>query len=351
MVEYDEYSNKARRLHIKYTNMWESAVEEGKDFGLTGINIGKGLVDLGADLLNGAYGLAKGAVVIVGAGAAIRSLRETGDAPDCLKKCITKTEGYGKTVSAVLKDPIILAEGMAQGASDTVEEKGIAYSTSYVLGGVLLTKGISKATSGFKAGKVATKVDKGVGDAVKSYSGELMSHEGAARYSEYWKQSGIGSENTWNEFMEHNSSSNIDSYFKLVNEQSPWLEGYKPSDNVITLKEGDTFKMVLDNKQKITQPGGFGLLNDVPSIEFTRNDMAIKVDWKKNCGKVGEFKVKPGVELNVPSGPIGPQIDLKADKYLKGNTSLTQLDLFNGLGKINRNDYIEIVHGSIKKLK
>lgn len=78
--------------------------------------------------------------------------------------------------------------------------------------------------------------------------------------------------------MEHNPSSNMDSYFKLVNEQSPWLEGYKPSDNVITLKEGDTFKMVLDNKQKITQPGGFGLLNDVPSIDFTRNDMAIKVD-------------------------------------------------------------------------
>jgi len=163
----DEYSNKAARLHIKYTNMWESTVEEGKDFGLTGINIGKGLVDLGADLLKGAYGLAKGAVVIVGAGAAMKSMMETGDAPDCLKKCITKTEGYGKTASAVLKDPIILAEGMAQGASDTIEEKGIAYSTSYVLGGVLLTKGISKASSGFKARKaaniekVSTKLDKG----------------------------------------------------------------------------------------------------------------------------------------------------------------------------------------------
>ncbi|WP_298845012.1 hypothetical protein [Clostridium sp.] len=68
-------------------------------------------------------------------------------------------------MSSVLKDPVILAEGMAQSASDTVEEKGIADFTSYVLGGVLLTKGLSKASSGSKVGevvdveKVVTKVD------------------------------------------------------------------------------------------------------------------------------------------------------------------------------------------------
>ncbi|MBU3102441.1 hypothetical protein KPL44_24745, partial [Clostridium sp. DSM 17811] len=156
----------AGKLYFKYTNTWESTVEEVKDFGITGIDLGKGLVNLGADVLKSGYGLVKGAVVFVGAGMAMKSMMETGDAPDCLKNCITKTEGYGKTVSEVLKDPIIIAEGMAQSASDTVEEKGIAYSTSYVLGGVLLTKGLGKANSVFKARKaadvekVATKVDK-----------------------------------------------------------------------------------------------------------------------------------------------------------------------------------------------
>ncbi|MEF2115455.1 hypothetical protein, partial [Clostridium frigoriphilum] len=128
----DEYSNKAGRLYFKYTNTWESTVESVKDFGITGINFGKGLFNLGADVLKGGYGIAKGAVVIAGAGVAMKSMMETGDAPDCLKTCITETKGYGKTVSSVLKDPVILAEGMAQSASDTVEEKGIAYSTSYV---------------------------------------------------------------------------------------------------------------------------------------------------------------------------------------------------------------------------
>lgn len=86
-------------------------------------------------------------------------------------------------------------------------------------------------------------------------------------------------------------------------------------------------------------------------MDFARNDMAIKLGWKDDCGKVVTYRVKQGVELKVPSGPIGPQIDLGADKYLPGNKSLTQLDLFNGLGKVNRNDYIEAVPGSVRRLK
>src|SRR5699024_7151783 len=139
--------------------------------------------------------------------------------------------------------------------------------------------------------------------------------------------------------------------FGLVKEQSPWPDGYKPTDNIITLKPGDTFNMVLDNKQKITRPGGFGLLEEVPNVAFARNDMAIKSDWKLDCANAVGYRVKQGVELNIPAGPIGPQIDLTANKYLTGNNSLTQLDLFHGLGKIDRMDYIEFVPGSIQKLK
>lgn len=127
-------------------------------------------------------------------------------------------------------------------------------------------------------------------------------------------------------------------------------DGYNPNNNIIVLKEGDTFNMVLDIKQKVTQPGGFELVDDVPSIDFARNDMAIKIGWKDDCGKVVTYRIKQGVELEVPAGPIGPQIDLEVDTYLPGNESLTQLDLFNGLGKINRNDYIEAVPGSVRRL-
>ena len=195
-----------------------------------------------------------------------------------------------------------------------------------------------------------------VGDLLESgskggrYSGDLMSAEEAAKYSEHWRELGIGSVKTWNEFKNANPNATIDDYFKLVNEQSPWPDGYNPKDHMIKLKEGDTFNMVLDKKQKVSQPGGFGIVNDVPNREFARNDMAIKLDWKDDCGKIATYRVKSGKELNVPSGPIGPQIDLKADKYLPGNTGITQLDLFNGLGRINRTDYIEAVPGSVRRL-
>ena len=182
------------------------------------------------------------------------------------------------------------------------------------------------------------------------YSGDLMSAEEEAKYSEHWRELGIGSDKTWNEFKNANPNATIDDYFKLVNEQSPWPDGYNPKDHMIKLKEGDTFNMVLDKKQKVSQPGGFGIVNDVPNREFARNDMAIKLDWKDDCGKIATYRVKSGKELNVPSGPIGPQIDLKADKYLPGNTGITQLDLFNGLGRINRTDYIEAVPGSVRRL-
>ena len=184
-----------------------------------------------------------------------------------------------------------------------------------------------------------------------TYSGDLMSAEEAARYSEHWRELGIGSDKTYNDFIMNNPGKNIDDYFRLVKEQSPWPDGYMPSEHMVTLKSGDTFNMVLDSKQKTSNPGGFALKEDIPSVEFARKDMAIKYGWKDDCGKVVTYRVKDGVELICPAGPIGPQIDLEVDMYLPGNSSLTQYDLFNGLGRINRMDFIEVVPGSIKRIK
>ena len=192
---------------------------------------------------------------------------------------------------------------------------------------------------------------KSAGGKSVTYSGDLMSAEEAARYSEYWRELGIGSDKTYKDFIMNNPGKNIDDYFRLVKEQSPWPDGYKPSEHMVTLKSGDTFNMVLDSKQKTSNPGGFALKEDVPSVEFARKDMAIKYDWKDDCGKVVTYRVKDGVELICPAGPIGPQIDLGVDMYLPGNSSLTQYDLFNGLGRINRTDFIEVVPGSIKRIK
>ena len=180
---------------------------------------------------------------------------------------------------------------------------------------------------------------------------DQMSSEDAARYDQYWKKNGIGSEKTWNEFRECNPKGTIDDYLTIVREQSPWPKGYDPNKNIITLNEGDTFYMVLDSDQAFWEPGGFGLKENVTDVSFARNDMAIKYGWKKDCGLVAEYRIKPGIKLDVHAGPIGPQVDLGADKYLPGNLELTQYDLFHNFNAVNRLDYIEYVKGSLRKLK
>lgn len=44
-----------------------------------------------------------------------------------------------------------------------------------------------------------------------------------------------------------------------------------------------------------------------------------------------EKEVREGIELNVFSGPVGPQIDLTKDVYLPGDLFITQYNLFGNL--------------------
>ena len=219
----------------------------------------------------------------------------------------------------------------------------------------ILVAGFSGALSGGILGGIMGGVQFKISTAKptvqgEEYLGDQMSYKDAARYNKYWKDKGIGSDKTWNEFQQHNPNSTIDDYMELVKEQSPWPKGYDPEQNITTLKEGDTFNMVLDRSQPLDKPGGFGLLDDVPNSNFARNNMAIKNNWKADCGKVVTYQVKSGVTLDVRTGPIGPQIDLGVDKYLPGDISLTQLDLFKGLSGIDRMDYIEPLLDTLKFL-
>lgn len=59
-----------------------------------------------------------------------------------------------------------------------------------------------------------------------------------------------------------------------------------------------------------------GTFDNIPNVDYARNEMAIKSNWKLDCGQVATYRVKAGVELEVIEGPVGPQIDLNADKYL-----------------------------------
>lgn len=135
----------------------------------------------------------------------------------------------------------------------------------------------------------------------------------------------------------------------MITEQFPWTEGYTPV--ITTLKGGDQFNMVLNADAELDELGGWGLIDDVPDIKFVNSNMGVKSNWKTNLGKVVRCEVNDGVTLNAFSGPIGPQVDLAAYTYLTGDLSLIQLDLFNGMGKIERTDYIHAISGSEIYLK
>lgn len=71
----------------------------------------------------------------------------------------------------------------------------------------------------------ARQATEGSGAEHDEYLGDSMSVEEAARYSEYWRQNGIGSDKTWEEFINANPNRGIDDYFKILKEMSPWPIG------------------------------------------------------------------------------------------------------------------------------
>ena len=151
-----------------------------------------------------------------------------------------------------------------------------------------------------------------------------------------------GTPKTWEEFLAVNSGRSVEeassSYIKLIEGQSPWPENFVPQQKI--LKPGDTFQMVLDSTQPVTSPGSFATFDNIPNVDYVRNNLAVKSDWKVDCSKVVTYRVKQGVELTVLEGPVGPQIDINADKYLSGGGTQIQMLLDRSVDKM---DYLEVV--------
>jgi hypothetical protein len=159
----------------------------------------------------------------------------------------------------------------------------------------------------------------------------------AKRYDDYWKKAGIGSNETWNGFKKYNPNGTLDDYFAQVKSEYPWPAGYVPKS--ITLKSGDTFNMALDSSQPITSPGRFATTNNISDINFVRENLAVKANWKTDPTVVVTYRVKDGVEIPALTGPVGPQVDMGANRYLPGGADQTQILLGR---EVNMMDYLEI---------
>ena len=150
---------------------------------------------------------------------------------------------------------------------------------------------------------------------------------------------GIYSPKTYIEFLKANPSQNVDDYIELVRGQSPWPKGYVPKYK--TLKSGDMFEMALSPGQEDFEPGGFATeLGTIKNVDYVRQKLAVKIDWKKEIDRVCVYRVKDGASLPVQIGPVGPQIDLRLDQYLSGGASQKEFLLPREIDKM---DYLDIV--------
>ncbi|MCW6123189.1 YwqJ-related putative deaminase [Clostridium sporogenes] len=120
-------------------------------------NIIDGVLKGLTDLVVGLAQLAIGAVEYVGSCAVVVLCEPFGGAPDWAKN---KVNEDNELILSILKDPALIVEGIAQDASDAIDEKGICYSAGYLGGTFLGTKGLDKIAKGVKGlisgGKAAT---------------------------------------------------------------------------------------------------------------------------------------------------------------------------------------------------
>ncbi|NFQ68123.1 hypothetical protein FDG00_10940 [Clostridium sporogenes] len=120
-------------------------------------NIIDGVLKGLTDLVVGLAQLAIGAVEYVGSCAVVVLCEPFGGAPDWAKN---KVNEDNELILSILKDPALIVEGIAQDASDAIDEKGICYSVGYLGGTFLGTKDLDKIAKGVKGlisgGKAAT---------------------------------------------------------------------------------------------------------------------------------------------------------------------------------------------------
>ena len=147
--------------------------------------------------------------------------------------------------------------------------------------------------------------------------------------------------NTWNEFqkahkgMFKNSSDAAKAYRELIAKQSPWPIGFTPA--ATTLPPGTKLKMALSPGQSPTRPGGFATFDDVPDVNYVRNELAVKEAWKPSVDRVATYEVVKPLPAKV--GPVGPQIDQGANKYLPGGGSQAEM----AVPPADRMNYLKLV--------
>ncbi len=146
----------------------------------------------------------------------------------------------------------------------------------------------------------------------------------------------------------NSAEESANAYMRILREESPWPLDFVPTTT--TLEAGEEFSMAISSGYQILEdgtikPGAFATTDNIPNVDYVRNELAVKSTWKGGIDKVVTFRVKEGMTLPVNLGPVGSQIDEAAGKFLPGGGS--QIEMLVPRGDIMQ--YLEVV-GEIKDI-
>ena len=156
IVPFENTDDAYKKQIAEYYDQWASIGNKAEDVGNIAVDILSGVVDGLKDMVTGIAGLLEGACKLVEWGG--RKL--TGlTVPEELDEDVSNIFLCAETI---IKDPGNALEAMGQHMFDVADEKGLAYSVSYVtadvVAGILLDKGIGKLKELRKAKKL-NKID------------------------------------------------------------------------------------------------------------------------------------------------------------------------------------------------
>lgn len=143
----DAFKGKAKETYFKIAGLGDIVGDFIYNFGEFAGDIFSGIVNSIFDLVKGVVSLIKGTICYLGSTAVVLVSQPFGDAPSWAKDYFNNTNNL---IGNILNDPILIVEGIAQEASDIIDQKGIAYSTGYVAGMIAGTKGLDKITKATK---------------------------------------------------------------------------------------------------------------------------------------------------------------------------------------------------------
>ncbi|HEX9062318.1 MAG TPA: hypothetical protein VF941_19275 [Clostridia bacterium] len=137
----DDYKSKANRLHSKYTSFWEWIWQHIKGDAQSLVGLIKGVVVGLYDTVKGLIELAWGIISYAASAVVLAVTYPFNARPKWAQDIFNRTND---TVCAILEDPSLIVEGLAQQISDTYEEEGASYCTGYLIGSLVGAKGLDK---------------------------------------------------------------------------------------------------------------------------------------------------------------------------------------------------------------